>query len=86
MDRENLKMVFKVSSDDFCISDSNNFDTQSSDGIHLLLCSTDGYSYNSFFIFPKEHNESYNAITCDVLNKPYTVLGDTVARTEFEKK
>lgn len=85
MDRENLKMVFKVSSDDFCISDSNNFDTQSSDGIHLLLCSTDGYSYNSFFIFPKEHNGSYNAITCNVLNKPYTVLGDTVARTEFEK-
>ena len=83
--KDDLRIVFKVSSDDFCISDSNNFDTQASDGVHLLLCSTDGYSYNSFFFFPKEHNGSYKVITCDVLNNPHTILEDTVVKTDFVK-
>ena len=50
-------MDFMVSNNDFFISNIDNYDTQASDGVHLLLCGTEKYSYNSIFFFPKKLTE-----------------------------
>lgn len=80
-----LKIIFEVSNEDFFISDSNNYDTQTSDGVHLLLCGTEKYSYNSIFFFPKEINGSIKVVVCDVLNNRNIVFDDTLIRAEFLK-
>lgn len=83
--REGLKLSFKVSNDDFYFSDIDNYDTQGSDGVHLLLCGTEEYSYNSIFFFPKEINGKIKVIVCDVLNNENIVLEDNLIRAEFLK-
>lgn len=82
---EGLKIVFKVSSDDFCISEIDNYDTQASDGVHLLLCGTEKYSYNSIFLFPKQINGEIRVVVCDVLNNRNSVLTDNLIKAEFSK-
>lgn len=79
-----LKIVFKVSNDDFYISETGNYDTQTSDGVHLLLCGTEQYSYNSIFFFPKEINGSIKVVVCDVLNNR-NIVSDNLIKTEFSK-
>ena len=82
---EGLKMVFKVSSDDFCISEIDNYDTQASDGVHLLLCGTEQYSYNSIFFFPKQIDGEIRVVVCDVLNNRNQILTDVLIKAKFSK-
>lgn len=82
---EGLKIVFKVSSDDFCISEIDNYDTQASDGVHLLLCGTEQYSYNSIFFFPKQIGGEIRVVVCDVLNNRNQILTDDLIKAEFSK-
>ena len=82
---EGLKIVFRVSNDDFYISDSGDYNTQTSDGVHLLLCGTEQYSYNSIFLFPKEIDGEINVVVCDVLNSANKVLDDNLIKADFSK-
>lgn len=80
-----LKIVFKVSNDDFYISETDNYDTQASDGVHLLLCGTEQYSYNSIFFFPKLIDGKIRVVVCDVLNNRNQILPDDLIKAEFSK-
>lgn len=82
---EGLKVVFKVPNDDFCISETDNYDTQASDGVHLLLCGTEQYSYNSIFFFPKQIDGEIRVVVCDVLNNRNQILTDDLIKAEFSK-
>lgn len=83
--REGLKLSFKVSTDDFYFSDIDNYDTQGSDGVHLLLCGTEEYSYNSIFFFPKQIDGEIRVAVCDVLNNRNQILTDDLIKAEFSK-
>lgn len=83
--KKGLKIVFKVSNDDFYISEMGNYDTQTSDGVHLLLCGTEQYSYNSIFFFPKQNDGEIRVVVCDVLNNRNIVLSDNLIKAEFSK-
>ena len=72
--------------DDFCFSNENSFDTLTSDGVHLLLCGTKEYSYNSIFFFPKAVAGKIGAIACDVLSGRNVILGDALIKTKFAKQ
>lgn len=74
-----------MSNDDFYISDIDNYDTQTSDGVHLLLCGTEKYSYNSIFFFPKQIDGEIRVVVCDVLNNRNSVLTDNLIKAEFSK-
>lgn len=82
---DGLKIIFKVSNYDFCISDFSDYNTQTSDGIHLVICGTEMYSYNSMFFFPKEVNGKIKVIVSDFLDDSNKVLGDDLIKTDFCK-
>ncbi len=82
---EGLKMVFRVSNDDFYISKIGDYDTQTSDGVHLVLCGTEKYSYNSIFFFPKQIDGNIRIVVCDVLNNGSNILSDNLIKAKFEK-
>lgn len=65
---EDLKFIFKVANNDFCFSDEYNYDTQTSDGVHLIICGTQKYSYNSIFLFPKKNDNKVDVRCVDVIN------------------
>lgn len=65
---DDVKLQFKISNDDFCFSEIGNYDTQASDGVHLIICGTEKYSYNSLFLFPKEIDNKITVVPVDVLN------------------
>lgn len=65
---EGISLQFTVSDDDFYISEYNNFGTLESDGVHLLLCGTQKYTYMSIFLVPKIKNDSIEVFAYDVLN------------------
>ncbi len=48
-----VKLEFRITNNDFYFSDIGSYDTQTSDGVHLIICGTVKYSYNSIFLFPK---------------------------------
>lgn len=83
--RDGLKLSFKVSNDDFYFSDMDNYDTLASDGVHLLLCGTEEYSYNSIFFFPKQIDGEIRVVVCDVLNNRNQILTDDLIKAEFSK-
>ena len=83
--REGIRITFVVSDDDFCISEIDNYDTQASDGVHLLLCGTEQYSYNSIFFFPKQIDGETKVVVCDVLNNRNEILDDNLIKVEFSK-
>lgn len=82
---EGLKLVFTVSDDDFYFSDINNYDTLTSDGVHLLLYGTEKYSYNSIFFFPKLIQGRMIVIPCDVRNNKAIALKDSMLKTDFSQ-
>lgn len=82
---EGLRMDFMVSNNDFFISNIDNYDTQASDGVHLLLCGTEKFSYNSIFFFPKKIDGKIKVVPCDVLNDANKVLNDDFVTTQFQK-
>ena len=65
---DDIKLMFQISNDDFCFSNIGNYDTQASDGVHLIICGTEKYSYNSIFLFPKKINDKIFVVPVDVLN------------------
>lgn len=71
---DGIKLCFTVSDNDLYCSDNDNFDTLASDGVHLLLCGTTEYSYNSIFFFPKRNNGIIEVITVDVLNNVNKIM------------
>lgn len=65
---DDVKLEFKISNDDFCFSEIGNYDTQASDGVHLIICGTERYYYSSIFLFPKEIDNKITVVPVDVLN------------------
>lgn len=80
-----IKLEFTVTDYDYCFSDVNNFDTLSSDGIHLILCSTEQYSYNSIFFFPKIINNEIKIVACDVLHNANKIIDEASVKTDFSE-
>lgn len=63
-----VRIEFKIANDDFCFSNTADFNTQTSDGVHLMICGTEQYSYNSIFLFPKIIGGEPVVVPVDVLN------------------
>ena len=82
---EGLRIIFKVSNSDLSISEINDYNTLGSDGVHLLLCGTEKYSYKSIFFFPKLIDDEIKIVVCDVLNNKNTILGDDLINADFYK-
>ena len=83
---QQISLSFAVADDDFCFSNENSSDTLTSDGVHLLLCGTKEYSYNSIFFFPKAVAGRIEAIACDVLSSRNVIFRDDLIETKFVKK
>ena len=83
---EDLKITFVVSDDDFCFTEIGNYDTNASDGIHLMLFGTEKYSYNSIYVFPKTTNGVATAIPIDVRSSERVVLDKSLIDTSCECK
>ena len=79
-----IHIEFTIEDDDIFFSDLGNYDTQKSDGIHLILCSTTEYSYNSIFFFPKNTKENNKVIPYDFLEGK-VVENDIIASYEMIK-
>ena len=79
-----IHLEFTIEDDDIFFSDLGNYDTQKSDGIHLILCSTTEYSYNSIFFFPKNTKENNKVIPYDFLEGK-VVENDIIASYEMIK-
>ncbi len=80
---EGIQLCFAVSDDDLYCSDAGNYDTMSSDGVHLILCGTRAYSYNSIFFFPKIINGQMSVVAVNVHNDMNTVIEKTDIRAEL---
>ncbi len=80
--KEGISLQFTVSDDDFYVSDYNNFGTLESDGVHLLLCGTQKYTYMSIFLVPKIKNDSIEVFAYDVLNNTVIDSMDIQARIQ----
>lgn len=80
---EGLRIIFKVSNNDLCISEINDYNTLKSDGVHLLLCGTKEYTYNSIFFFPKLIDGEIKVVVCNLLNK--TIIKDDLINADFYK-
>lgn len=80
-----IELTFAVSDDDFYFSDMDSFDTLASDGVHLLLCSTEEYFYNSIFFFPKSVDNKIKVLACNVLNNANIVLDEDIVKTYFSE-
>lgn len=77
-----IHIEFTIEDDDIFFSDLGNYDTQKSDGIHLILCSTTEYSYNSIFFFPKNTKENNKVIPYDFLESR-VIENDIIASYEM---
>lgn len=66
--KKGIELSFNVLNDSLCITETDDYDTLTSDGIHLLLCGTKEYSYYSLFFFPKKIENTIKVIVYDVLN------------------
>lgn len=68
-----LLITFFVNDANLCITSRYNYDTLKSDGIHLLICNSIHYVYDSIFLFPKNQNGKIVIIPIDVIkNKEIT--------------
>ncbi len=83
-DDKNIYLEFTIKDNDIFFSDLDNYYTQKSDGIHLILCSTTDYSYNSIFFFPKNTKENNKVIPYDFLESK-VVENDIIASYEMIK-
>ncbi len=82
-DYNDVKLVFNVSNDDFCFSSIDDYDTQTTDGVHLIICGTERYSYNSIFLFPKNINNKVVVIPVDVLNGKNRIIDESLISTIY---
>lgn len=81
---EGLKITFVVSNNDFCFTEIGNYDTNASDGIHLMLFSTEKYTYNSIYVFPKIINGVAAAFPIDVKASERVELDKSLMVTSCE--
>lgn len=81
---EGLKITFVVSNDDFCFTEIGNYDTNASDGIHLMLFGTEKYTYNSIYVFPKIINGVATAIPIDVKASEWAELDKSLIDASCE--
>lgn len=82
---DGIKIVFKISNDDFHFSEINDYNTQTSDGVHLIICGTKKYSYNSIFLFPKIISNKTVVIPVNVLNGDNSIISDLLISTSYQK-
>lgn len=82
---DGLKLTFRVTNDDFCFSEINDYNTQKSDGVHLIICGTNKYSFNSIFLFPKIIDDKIVVIPVNVLNEVNSEIDETLISTSYEK-
>lgn len=80
-----VQIIFDVSDDDFYFSEQGDYDTQASDGVHLILCGTEEYSYNSIFFFPKIANGEVKIFSVDVLNNANIEIDDSMIHATYEQ-
>lgn len=80
-----ILLKFTVFDKDVYISEPDNYDTHTTSGIHLLLCGTENYFYDSVFIFPKTINNKNKTIACNVLNDSSVVLDKNLLKSEFKQ-
>ena len=80
-----IKLVFKVTNDDFYFSKAKDYDTLTSDGVHLIICGTKKYSYNSIFLFPKIVDDEIVVIPVNVLNSENSEISDLLISTSYQK-
>ena len=80
-----IKLFFKVTNNDFCFSKEKDYDTQTSDGVHLIICGTEKYSYNSIFLFPKIVDDEIVVIPVNVLNSENSEISDLLISTSYQK-
>lgn len=81
---EDLRLTFKVTNTNLCLTAADNYDTAASDGIHLMLFGTEKYSYNSIYIFPKIINGEAKAIPVDVKHSERSVMDTSLVDTTCE--
>lgn len=82
---DGIKLVFRVSNDDFCFSETKDYNTQTSDGVHLIICGTKKYSFNSIFLFPKIVDDKIVVVPVNVLNGENFEINDLLISTSYEK-
>lgn len=80
-----IKLIFRVTNDDFCFSEIDDYNTQTSDGVHLIICGTKKYSFNSIFLFPKVINDKMVALPVNVLNGVNSKIDNSLISTSFHK-
>lgn len=80
-----IKLFFKVTNDDFYFSKAKDYDTLTSDGVHLIICGTEKYSYNSIFLFPKIVDDEIVVIPVNVLNSENSEISDLLISTSYQK-
>lgn len=79
-----LELSFNVSNDNLCITENDDYDTLTSDGVHLLLCGTEKYSYYSIFLFPKKINNTIKVVVYDVLNNKSIDSNERLINAEIQ--
>ena len=80
-----IKLEFKVSNNDFCFSEIKDYNTQTSDGVHLVICGTQKYSYNSIFLFPKIVDDKTIIVPVNVLNEVNSEIDDSLISASYEE-
>lgn len=84
MHNKGIEFTFDVTDIELVLSDANTYNTASSDGIHLILYSSEVYAYKSIFLFPKkEKSGNIKVYACDVLTKPY-IIDDSLITRSFD--
>lgn len=79
-----VKLTFDISNDDFCFSEKEDYNTQCSDGVHLIICGTEKYSYNSIFLFPKIINGNPIVVPVSVLNGENREINNGFIQTAYD--
>lgn len=82
---EGIELEFRVSTDDFCFSEIKDYNTQTSDGVHLIICGTEKYSYNSIFLFPKILDDKIVVIPVNVLSSVNSEISDLLISASYQK-
>lgn len=77
---DGIKLVFEISDNDILMSPADEYNTASSDGVHLVLFNPAPYFYKSIFFFPKRGNDGKIYVkVCDVLSEPYLLKQDIIS-------
>lgn len=66
-----LRIVVRFDEHKLCFSYDQSIDTMRNDGFHLILCSLNGYSYHSYFFFPRETSMGKRIYVYDFVHNQY---------------